>query len=119
MKIGDNNNLKSYHWIIPILTTPIFLFFSAKYFWMFYSTMFDKSGLWSSMYSYYDLTKTQYGFYNLILTLILCGLVFTQLTFLIKKNTYRLNKTFLIMGISIGLIILSEIYLNTRFVGKG
>lgn len=119
MKIGENNKLKSYHWIIPILTIPIFLLLSANYFWMFYSTMSDRSGLWGNMYAYYDLTKIQYGFYNLILTLILCALIFTQLTFLIKKNTYRLNKTFLVMVILIGLIILSEIYLNTRFVGKG
>ncbi|MBL1219197.1 MAG: hypothetical protein D8M59_17095 [Planctomycetes bacterium] len=119
MKIGENNKLKLYHWIIPILTIPIFLLFSANYFWMFFATMSDRNGLWGSMYSYYDLTKTQYGYYNLILTLILCGLILSQLTFLIKKNAYRLNKTFLIMGILIGLIILSEIYMKTRFVGKG
>tara|TARA_R110002073_G_C9318329_1_gene568180 strand:- start:70 stop:429 length:360 start_codon:yes stop_codon:yes gene_type:complete len=119
MKIGENNKLKSHHWIIPILTIPIFLFFSANYFWMFYATISNRNGLWGNMYSYYDLTKTQYGVYNLILTLILCGLILSQLTFLIKKSAYRLNKTFLIMEILIGLIILGEIYLKTRFVGKG
>lgn len=119
MKIVENNKLKSYHWIIPIFTIPVFLLFSAKYFWMFYSTMSNRSGLWGSMYSYYGLTKTEYGIYNLILTMTLCGLILMQLTFLIKKNAYLLNKTFLIMGILIGLIILSEIFLNTRFVEKG
>lgn len=119
MKIGENNKMKPYHWIIPILTIPLFLFFSAYYFWMFYSTMSDRNGLWGSMYLYYDLTKTEYGFYNLILVLILSGLILSQLIFLIKKNVYRLNKTFLIMGILIGLIILGEFYMKTRFVGKG
>jgi hypothetical protein len=119
MKIGKNNNLKPYHWIIPILTIPILLIFSANYFWIFYSTMSDRNGLWSSMYLYYDFTKTEFGFYNLILVLILSGLILSQLIFLIKKNVYRLNKTFLIMVILIGLIILGEFYMKTRFVGKG
>jgi len=119
MKIGENKKLKTFQWIIPILTIPIFLIFSVNYFWMFYSTITDRSGLWGSMYLYYDLTKIQYGLYNLILVLILCGLIISQLIFLIKKSAYRLNKTFIIMGILIGLIILSEIYLNIRFVGKG
>ena len=119
MKIGENNKLKPYHWLIPILTIPIFLLFSANYFWIFFATISNRSGLWGSMYSYYDLTKTQYGFYNLFLTLILCGLIIFQLIFLIKKNAYRLNKTFLIMGILIALIFLIEIYMKTKIVGKG
>jgi len=119
MRIGKNSKLKPYHWIIPLLTIPIFLLFSANYLWAFLSTMSDRSGLWGSMYLYYDLTKTQYSLYNLILVMILSGLILSQLIFLIKKNAYRLNKTFLIMGILIGLIILSDIYMKTRFVGKG
>jgi hypothetical protein len=119
MTIEKINKLKTYHWVIAILTIPILLLFSAKYFWLFFSTITNRSGFFGNLYFYYDLTKTQFAVYNLILVLILIGIILSQLIFIIKKNTYRLNITFIIMGILTVLIILSEIYLNSRFIGKG
>lgn len=111
--------LKLYHKIIPILTIPIFGIFVIFYGYQFLATISDSNGLWGNMYSYYDLSKTQFAIHKLIITLILIGLIFSQSTFLIFKNVKKLNKTFVIMAVLIGFWIISEIYMQTKFIGKG
>jgi len=111
--------LKLYHKIIPILTIPVFGIFVLFYGYEFFATITDRNGLWGNMYSYYDLTKIQFAIYKLIVALILIGLIFSQSIFLSFKNTKRLNKTFVVMSVLVGLWIIAEIYLQTKFVGKG
>jgi len=111
--------LKLYHKIIPILTIPIFGIFVIFYGSQFLATISDSNGLWGNIYSYYDLSKTQFAIHKLIITLILIGLIFSQSTFLIFKNVKKLNKTFVIMAVLIGFWIISEIYMQTKFIGKG
>ena len=111
--------LKFYHKIIPILTIPIFGIFVLFYGYQFLSTISDSNGIWGNMYSYYDLSKMEFVIYKLIVTLILIGLIFSQSIFLVFKNIIKLNKTFVIMIVFIGLWIIAEIYMQTKFIGKG
>jgi len=111
--------LKLYHKLIPILTIPILGIFVIFYGYQFFSTMSDSNGIWGNMYGYYDLTKTQFAIYKLIVTLILIGLIFSQLIFLLFKSIKKLNKTFVIMAVLIGFWIIAEIYMQTKFIGKG
>ena len=119
MEIGINKKLKPFHWIVSILTIPIFLFFAGSYGWIFYSIASKRSGLWGNLYSYYDLTKGQFISFQLIISLTLLGLVLFQLKYLIEKNVNRLNKILLFTLIFIGIWIIGEFYLQTKFIGKG
>lgn len=111
--------LKLYHKIIPILTIPIFGIFVIYYGFEFLATISDRNGIWGNMHAYYDLSKTQFAIYKLIVTLILIGLIFSQLIFLLFKNIKKLNKTFVIMAVLIGFWIIAEIYMQSKFIGKG
>ncbi|WP_271782417.1 hypothetical protein [Aquimarina algiphila] len=119
MEIKIHKTLKPYHWMLSIITIPIFGLFTAFYGWIFYATISGQNGIWGNMYSYYDLTKEQYGFSRLIIPLILIGLMIFQLKYLIEKNANRMNKTLLVSLIFIVLWIIGEFYLQTKFIGKG
>ncbi|GAA0728551.1 hypothetical protein GCM10009430_37840 [Aquimarina litoralis] len=119
MEIGINKMLKSYHWIVSILTIPVFGLFSGFYGWIYYSTISERNGIWGNIYSYYDLTKAEFSSIRLIISLTLIGLAIFQLKYLIEKNVNRLNKTLLITLIFIGFWIIAEFYLQTKFIGKG
>lgn len=114
-----NNKLRFYHILIPLITIPVFILVSIVYFWSFYSTISDRSGLWGSMYSYYNLTKTQYSLYHIIVVIALVTLIFFQLKYLFFKNIIKLNKTFVITGVVVLIFIIAEVYLQSIFVGKG
>lgn len=119
MDILINKKLKPYHWLVPILTIPVFGLYAGFYGWIFYATASDRNGLWGNMHSYYDLTKGQFSSIRLIISLTLIGLIVFQSKYLIEKNASRLNKAILITLIFIGVWIMVEIYLQTKFIGKG
>ena len=119
MKIGINKKLKPYHWIVSILTIPVFGLFAGYYGWIYYSTISDRNGLWGNMHSYYDLTKGQFSLIRLFISLTLIGLIIFQSKYLIEKNVSRLNKTLLISLIFIAIWIIGELYLQAKFIGKG
>ncbi|AXT19308.1 hypothetical protein D7030_13190 [Flavobacteriaceae bacterium AU392] len=119
MKIEENSKLKPYHWIASILIIPSFGLFAGFYGWIYYSTIFDRNGVWGNMHSYYDLTKEQFSSIRLFISLTLIGLILFQSKYLIEKNMNRLNKTLLITLIFIGIWIIGEFYLQTKFIGKG
>lgn len=110
--------LRLYHKLIPILTIPIFAIYTIFCGYQFLSTISDSNGLWGNMYSYYDLSKTQFVVYKLIVTLTLIGLIFSQLIFLLLKTPKKLNKTFIIMAVLIGFWIFAEVLLQSKFIGK-
>ena len=113
------SGFKFYHSIIPIITIPIFLICLIPYTWILFSIITDRSGLWGSMYIYYDLTKFQYCTYLIIVVLVLASSILCQIKYLLERNVTKLNKTFKFMGILIILIVLYTVYLEVRFVGKG
>ena len=119
MEIGINKKLKPYHWIVSILTIPVFGLFAGFYGWIYYSTITDRNGLWGNMHSYYDLTKGQFSSIRLFISLTLIGLIIFQSKYLIEKNASQLNKTLLISLIFIAIWIIEELFLQTKFIGKG
>ena len=104
---------------MSILTIPVFGLFAGFYGWIYYWTISDRNGLWGNMHSYYDLTKGQFSSIRLFISLTLIGLVIFQTKYLIEKNVSRLNKTLLITLIFIPIWIIGELYLQTKFIGKG
>lgn len=71
------------------------------------------------MYSYYDLTRLQFSIYTGLVSIV--GLLFglTVLVNVFRIDKSKLNKTFKYFLIFLIVFILCEVYLQTRFVGKG
>lgn len=111
--------LKLFHKLLPIILIPICFFFFASFGWSSFATTTERSGLNRDMHMYYKLSKFQYATYTSIVSLTGLLLIFFQVCFLVLKKPLLLTKTFWSFLIFIGLFIICEIYLQTRFVGKG
>ena len=111
--------LKLFPKLLTILIIPICLFVFALYGWSAFSTITGRSGLNGNMYMYYNVSWLAFSLYTFFVSLL--GLLFTvlQLYYLAQKKAKLLTRTFWICIIFIGLVILCEIYLQSRFVGKG
>ena len=114
-----NNELKPYHKVLPIVLIPLSGLIIINFGWSGYATLTERPGLNGDLYYYYQLTRSQYYVFNFTVVLIALGLILFQLKFLIDKNAKQLTKTFWIFGGFIVLIIIAEIYLSNRFIGKG
>jgi len=71
------------------------------------------------MYSYYNVTKTQFFIYTSLIALLGLQFMVVLTYFLLKKNAKMSATTFWRFLIFIGLLILCEIVLQMRFTGKG
>ncbi len=87
--------------------------------WSFWSTIKEESGLNGSMYSYYQLSRAQYEVYNLIVAAFSMIIAFRILFFLLKFNKQKLIKSLFQCFFFFVLLVILQIYLSSRFVGKG
>ena len=112
-------NLKIYQILLATIIFPICLFMFASNGWSAYSTITQRQGLNGSMYSYYDLTRIQFSLYTGFVSL--SGFLFsaTILLYSIQKDSIKLNKTFRYFLLFCVMLIVCELYLQTRFIGKG
>lgn len=113
------NSLKTYHWIIAIITIPIFIIGFFSTIWIIYSTIIERSGLYGSMYSNYDISKFSYLLILLIETLLFGSILIFQYLNLYQRNLKGLHQTYIVSAVSVVILILLEYYLHTNFIGKG
>jgi len=113
------NKLKTYQIALTILILPICLFLFVFFGWSAYATITERAGLNGDMYFYYDLTRLQFSIYTGLVSIagLLFGLTVLIKIFSIDKS--KLTKTFKYFLFFFIVFILCEIYLETRFVGKG
>jgi hypothetical protein len=111
--------LKIYHWLLSLLTITVCLFLFIGFGWSAFATITERPGLNGSMYSYYHLTIPQYTIYTGLVAMVgLCTILFISF-YLFKKEAAKLTKLFWRFLIFILVVVACEIYLQTRFVGKG
>ena len=123
--INDNDHIinqtkiKLFHWLFSLILTVVCGIILIGFGWTAFATITERPGLNGSMYSYYNLTRLQYSTYNILVSLaglyIICCMTF----YLFKKDKINLTKIFRQFLILIVLIVIGEIYLQTRLVGKG
>lgn len=101
--------------MVLIICGIIFVVYSLN----FFSTFIGSSGLNGDMYSYYRLERWQFCLYTFLVTLSSVLLAFQFLIALFKKDKNKFKRSLIKFSILILLIIISEIYLSYRFVGKG
>lgn len=116
---SPQNKLKFYHLLLSMLMLPLCILLFATGGWAAFSTITKRSGLNGDMYSYYGLSRFEYSFYNIIVSLsgLLCMVML--LTFLTQRKPAHLTKVFVAFLILSALIVSCEVYLNARFAGKG
>jgi len=119
IKMTMQNNLKTYQILLTILILPICLILFVSFGWSTYSTITERPGLNGDMYFYFDLTRPQFSIYTGLVSI--SGLLFglTVLIELFSIDKSKLTNTFKYFLFFFIVFILSEIYLQTRFVGKG
>jgi len=112
-------SLKVRHKIVSILIILICLFIFAVYGWDCYATISDRQGLTGSMYAYYGLTKVQFIGYTATVAIIAVLLIVFFSDSLSKQDRLGLKKLTLRFLIFFALLIISEVFLQLRFIGKG
>lgn len=113
------NELKQHHFILAVIFLPICLFTLFTYSWIGYATLTEKPGLNGNYYLYFNLTRPQFYIYNFVVAFIALALIVAQVNYLIRKKPQYLTMAFWAFAIFITLVIACEIYLQTRFTGKG
>lgn len=111
--------LKLYHKLFPLLILPVCLFLFATFGWSAFSTITERSGMNGNMYYYYNLTRLTYSTYTGLVSLFSVVFILLLTIYLFKADSIKLTKVFLYFLIFVGLLITCEIYLQTRFTGKG
>jgi len=111
--------LKLYHRIISGIIISICALLSVIYGYTSFATITKQLGFYGSLYMYYNVDRIFFGVYNLIVAVSSLYIVILQVKCLVKNN-----KTVFIRGVRvfIGLVlilIIAEIYLQSRFHGEG
>ena len=114
-----NNQLKLYHKALPFFLIPGCLLVIINYGYFGYATLTERPGHNGNLYYYYRLTRPQFYVYNFTLAIIALMLLSFQVKSLIVNSSRYLVKLFWIFVGFILLIIISEMYLSERVVGKG
>ena len=119
----QSNNLKAqlniFHFaltgIIVIACGLIFISYS----WISFATFTERPGLKGDWYYYYRTNRLVFGFYKLLMA-IGALLTIVRLSYVAYKGDRpKVIKAFILFAIFLAVVILCEVYLSTRFVGKG
>ena len=112
-------NLKWYHWTLALFLVCVCGLLTLSYGWSTFATITERPGLKGSMHSYYELTKLQYSIYSGLISLANIYFAGCILFCLVLKDRNKLTKTFLRFLFLLIILAACEVYLQTRFVGKG
>jgi len=111
------DRLKLYHKLLPILLVPFCAITALGYGWSAFSTITNRSGLNGTMYSYYHLTRIQFATYTSFVSITALFFIIMYVFFL--KSPKHLTKSFWLLLLFAAIVIICEVYLTTRFSGKG
>ena len=110
---------KWYHWTLALFIICVCRLLTLSYGWSAFATITARPGLNGSMYSYYKLTKLQFSTYSGLVSLTTIYIACCILFCLATKDRIKLTKAFWRFLILAIIVVVCEIYLQTRFVGKG
>ena len=111
--------LKIFHYTLAVIILVACGLIFISYGWIFYATLTERPGMNGDMYHYYQTDRMIFALYNLIIAF---GSMLTilRLTFFVyKKERVNVTRVFIQFGIFLAILILCEIYFNSRFVSKG
>jgi hypothetical protein len=104
---------------LAVLTGLCCSFIIYSYASISYATFTQRPGLNGDWYYYYHVNRIAFAWYNFHVAMVAL-LIITRLSFSIyKKDKTKLVKSLILFSIFLAILVLCEIYLNTRFTGKG
>lgn len=101
-----------------ILSIVISLFIFLNYGWSTYALITDRSGLAGNIYIYYQLDKFQFITYTSIVSLIGLLIILFQIQAFANQKLKTLTMSFYVFFTFILVLLICEMYLQTRFIGK-
>jgi hypothetical protein len=84
-----------------------------------YAIFTERPGMNGNLYWYYRADKTVFGLYMLIIALGALTILIRLLYFAFQDNAQKVTRTFIHFAIWLLILIISEVYLNSLYVGKG
>jgi hypothetical protein len=113
------SQLNEFHYALAVLILIICGLIFVSYGWIFFATITSRPGLNGDVHYYYRNDKILFAIYQLLIAAAALLTIIRLSLFVYHDNKPRVTKTFIHFAIFIGLIIICELYLSTRFVGKG
>lgn len=111
--------MKLYKKLIAILVIILCFILFYTYARTSFATLTEQSGFYGGLYSYYNVNRIPFGMYNLFIALLSSCVIFMHVKGVLKNVNIFFKKgnwLFLVMAI---VLIISEVFLQTRFHGKG
>ena len=117
------NNLKALNSILYGIFVTISLIACGiifiSYGWISYATFTYRPGMYGNLHWYYRMSPTLFGLYQMIIAISSLVFIVRLLYAAYLDNQIKIRNTLIQFGIFILLLILCEVYLDTRFVSKG
>ena len=111
--------LNTSHFALSALILIICGFLFISYSWSFFSTFTQQQGLNSDLYYYYRVSRMMYSLYNLFMAVVALLIIARIIIFILKNNRHKLTQSFVYFLCFLISVIVCELYLHSRFVGKG
>jgi len=111
--------LNIFHFTLTLLIIIACGLLFVSYGWISFATFTERPGMNGDMYYYYRTDRIIFALYKLLIAVGSLLTIIRLSFFVYKGDRARVTKTFIHFAIFISLLILCEIYLDTRFVGKG
>lgn len=88
--------------------------------WIFFAMLTSRPGMYGSMASYYDIPESVLMGYLFLVWVIALGIVLRLIySGYVRRNLDEVKLTLIYFLFFAALVIVAEIFLNTRYVGKG
>jgi hypothetical protein len=92
---------------------------TLEYAFQAYATLIDRAGHRGAMNIYYQLSVEEFGYYNLFIALVTALVGLSAAYSLFGQKIKFLNPTIFTFVILMLFIVIAELYLANRWVGKG
>lgn len=107
------------YYVLTGLIVIVCGFLFITYGWISFATFTERPGLNGNYYHYYRIDRDVFALYNFLIAIV-ASLIIIRLTYLVyKREKFKVTKTCIYFAIFFSILILAEIYLHTRFIGKG
>jgi hypothetical protein len=120
---SKRHNLKTqlniFQWALTVLIVIACGLIFIGYGWTSFATFTERPGLNGDLYYYYRTDRIVFGLYQLLIATGALLTIIRLCYFIYRDDKPKVTKTFIHFAVFLAVLILCEIYLNTRFVGKG
>jgi hypothetical protein len=108
-----------FHFIVTTFILVVCGMICVEYGWISAATFKESPGVNGFMYYYYRMDRIIFAMYKLLIAMVSLLLIVRTSFFCYKRDRKKLTKCFFLFAVFISFLVLCEVYMNSRFVGKG